>query len=168
MRVLLLGYKPDAALPILQDWLRPHAALVTLTGPMTAAVPYDWMISYRYHHVVPAAYLTPGRCINFHPGPPEYPGIGSTDWAIHNGARWFGVTAHHMAAVPDAGPIIAVERFPIWPRETVATLNQRAHAHLLVLADRILRTLRWLPLSDEVWVGPPRTRKQLDALCAIR
>lgn len=166
-RVLLLGHAPDTAWPMLCEWLRPTFDVLVVNEPLTGSVGYDWLISYRHHWVVPEVFLLPGRAINFHPGPPEYPGIGSTDWALHDKATAFGVTAHHMAAVPDTGPIIAVRRFPIRPHETLATLTQRAHVHMLGLADEVLSYVvsgQPLPRSGDQWVGRPRTRKDLRAL----
>lgn len=165
-RCLLLAHGPDPMRFALMDWLLATMDVRMVTWALEKPIPCDLLISYRYHWVVPKACL-PALAINFHPGPPEYPGIGSTDWALHDGARHFGVTAHHMAPLVDSGPIIAVRRFPMRPGETLATLTQRSHAHLLALADEVLTEVILgtpLPVSKETWVGKPRTRKQLDAL----
>ena len=170
--VLLLGKPADPHLLLIAGWLSPAFTLTMLTEPMVKPVPCDVLVSYRYSTVVPGPWL-PELAINFHPGPPERPGIGSTDWALYEGAKQFGVTAHHMAAVPDTGPIIAVRRFLIRPHDTLLTLTQRAHAHMLSLADEVLTYLLMelpLPVSIERWVGKPRTRKDLQALqglCAL-
>src|SRR5215475_4462948 len=48
---------------------------------------------------------------NFHPGPPNYPGWAPAHFALYDGARTFGATAHVMAARVDSGPIVGVEPF---------------------------------------------------------
>ena len=53
--------------------------------------------------------------INFHPGPPSYPGHAPYSFAIEDGAKTHGVTAHEMLEKVDAGRIIAVEVFSIPP-----------------------------------------------------
>ena len=164
--VLLLGKPGDPHLLLIAGWLSPAFTLTMLTEPMVKPVPCDVLVSYRYSTVVPGPWL-PELAINFHPGPPERPGIGSTDWALHEGALHFGVTAHHMATVPDTGPIIAVRRFPIRPHDTLLTLTQRAHAHMLSLADEVLTYVllgEALPWADDWWSGKPKTRKDLEAL----
>ena len=51
--------------------------------------------------------------INFHPGPPEYPGIGCTNYAIYNEDKNYGVTCHIMTDKIDDGLILSVNRFKI-------------------------------------------------------
>lgn len=50
---------------------------------------------------------------NFHPGPPDYPGWGPLNFALYEGARHFGVTAHAMEAAVDSGAIVGASRFPV-------------------------------------------------------
>lgn len=107
--------------------------------------------------------------LNFHPGPPEYPGRGSANWALYDNAREFGVTCHHIIDPVDAGPIVSVRRFPIHLTDTVETLVHRAHDELLILFYEIIDTILTqtpLPQSREVWRGAARTRKQLNELAA--
>jgi methionyl-tRNA formyltransferase len=54
--------------------------------------------------------------INFHPGPPGYPGWAPSHFALYQRATEFGATVHIMVEQVDAGPIIDVARFPV-PRD---------------------------------------------------
>ena len=133
---------------------------------------WDYLISYLSPWIVPAALLARARvaAINFHPGPPEYPGIGCTNFAIYEGADIYGASAHHMAEQVDAGPLIRVARFPVHETDTVWSLTQRAYAHLAVVfydvADCLLAD-RPLPQSPERWTRRPFRRAELDALCRL-
>ena len=109
--------------------------------------------------------------INFHPGPPEYPGIGCTNFAIYNQVSVFGITCHHMNAKVDTGDIIAVKRFPIFKTDSVYSLSQRCYSHILTLFyDIISGILEDKPLSkaEETWQRKPYKRKELNELCEIR
>lgn len=51
------------------------------------------------------------RCINVHPAPPSYPGVGGINWAIYEGKLDFGITVHKMNNKIDDGKII--DFFPV-------------------------------------------------------
>lgn len=129
----------------------------------------DYLVSYLAQWVVPAALL--GRAciqaVNFHPGPPEYPGTGCYNFAIYDEAPEYGATCHVMAAQVDAGPILAVRRFPTLPDESVASLRTRTISHLMTLLERWIDSQTGgapLEPSSESWTRPPTTRRQLEAL----
>lgn len=128
----------------------------------------DVIISYLSRWVVPADLLA--RCriaINFHPGPPEYPGYGCNNFAIYEGAREYGVTCHHMAPRVDTGAIIEVIRFPIRPDDSAGTLLARAYDFQLELFHRIAGLIaqgEMLPVSRETWTRKPFTRAQFGEL----
>ena len=67
---------------------------------------------------------------NFHPGPPEYPGIGCTNFAIYDAASTFGVTCHHMNPKVDTGNMVSVKRFPLYDNDTVFSLTQRCYGYI--------------------------------------
>jgi len=132
----------------------------------------DYLVSYLSPWIITDRLLKQARiaAFNFHPGPPEYPGIGCTNFAIYNRESVYGVTCHHMAASVDTGPIIAVERFPVLPRDTVHSLTQRCYAYMLSLFYELVSGIlagRPLPTSEESWRRRPYTRAELDALCRI-
>jgi methionyl-tRNA formyltransferase len=108
--------------------------------------------------------------INFHPGPPDYPGIGCTNFALYHGEQTYGVTCHHMEKSVDTGDIIAVRRFPVLSDETVFSLTQRCYAEILVLFYEIMGKISQgpgLPTARESWTRQPFRRSQLDALCRL-
>lgn len=132
----------------------------------------EYLVSYLSRWIIPRALLNRASvaAINFHPGPPSYPGIGCTNFALYNEESVFGVTCHHMAEKVDTGPIIAVERFPVFPSDTVYSLTQRCYAHISTLffdiATRLIQK-EPLPQARERWERKPYTRSELNALCRI-
>ncbi|MBN2452642.1 MAG: hypothetical protein JXB40_00080 [Candidatus Omnitrophica bacterium] len=135
---------------------------------------YDICISYLSPWIVPSGVLDSIRefSINFHPGPPEYRGIGCTNFAIYNGETKYGVTAHLMAANVDSGRIVDVARFAISPGDTVYSLTQKCYDHLARQFHRVFEkyvstgalsccsaTERW---SDRLY-----TRRELNDLCRL-
>jgi methionyl-tRNA formyltransferase len=133
----------------------------------------DVIISYLSPWIIPEYVLKKAKkaAINFHPGPPEYPGIGCTNFAIYNEERVFGVTCHHMAQQVDTGDIIEVKRFPVFATDTVFSITQQCYAHILSLFFDIVGCLlvgKQLPASTETWQRRPYRRAELDALCEIK
>lgn len=132
----------------------------------------DYLISYLCQRVVSGIVLRRATtaAINFHPGPPEYPGIGCTNFALYHGVSDFGVTCHFMHECVDSGSIIEVRRFPIEPSDSVFSLTQRCYSHLADLYGSVLEKIdRNEPIhpSSEKWTRTPYRRSELDELCRI-
>jgi methionyl-tRNA formyltransferase len=133
---------------------------------------YDYVFSYVSPWIVPKGVLenTQMAAINLHPGPPNYPGIGCTNFAIYNGETEFGITVHHMEPKVDSGSIILVERFPILRTDSVYTLTQRCYAYIYIAFVKIVQALvsqQPLPVSEEHWTRKPYTRRELNDLCIV-
>ena len=75
----------------------------------------DLIISFISSWIYPQQLLSNAgfAAINFHPGSPDYPGTGCTNFAVYNGEKEYGITCHHMNATIDTGSIIQVKRFNI-------------------------------------------------------
>jgi methionyl-tRNA formyltransferase len=102
----------------------------------------DYLFSFG-PTIVGAALLDRVRtaAINFHTGPPRWPGRGSVSFALLHDDTDFGVTAHLMIDEVDAGPIIRVLRFPISPSDTVESLDARTKEALPRLVELVLEDL---------------------------
>ena len=131
------------------------------------------LVSFGSGVIVPAEILKalPGPAYNFHPGPPEYPGIFPSVFALYDGAASFGVTLHEMIREVDAGPIVAVERFAIPAAADRLALDTAAFSALMKMLEHNARALADVatPLTrtHETWRTPRRTRKDFDALCRL-
>jgi methionyl-tRNA formyltransferase len=108
---------------------------------------------------------------NFHPGPPQYPGWAPAHFALYDGARMFGATAHAMAARVDSGPIIGVESFIIPDKISVRGLEQIAYVRLAHLFWRMSRDLACdsSPLAELpiAWSGLKSTKRMYREMCEL-
>ncbi len=132
----------------------------------------DLLISYLAQWIIPGELLRKAKMatINLHPGPPAYPGIGCTNFAIYNGEKEFGITCHHMLEKVDTGQIIMVKRFPLFETDTVYSLTQRCYVEILHAFCELMSGLLKgdsFPESHETWTRPPYKRKDLNELCRL-
>lgn len=133
----------------------------------------DIIISYLSPWIIPPVILEKTRvsAINFHPGSPEYPGIGCTNFALYNRETSYGVTCHIMEKTVDSGQIISVKRFPILENDNVYSLTQRCYRYILIQFYEVIHflfTTGKLPDCPETWKRKPYTRQELNALCQLQ
>lgn len=180
MKVLFVGKKNDANAESAARHVAASFSEATIVfGARGDTIPDEmtgWSGSYIFSYlspwIIPEKLIrrTEQAAINWHPGPPEYPGIGCTNFAIYNNERQFGITCHHMLAKVDTGKIVEVRRFPVLECDTVLSVTQKCYALILPsfyhIVDCILSGAA-IPESDEHWKRKPYTRKELDALSTI-
>ena len=111
----------------------------------------DYVMSFSSQWIIPESVLSLARyaSLNFHPGSPEYPGIGCTNFALYERETAFGVTCHHMHSKVDTGPIVKVNRFDIYENDSVEhwarkpftrhELNELGRISLNMSADEVQR-----------------------------
>lgn len=179
MNILFLGAKNQPVSKAALTFLTRHADVEYHLGEWGQPLPQDaewWrgdlIVSVNSRWILPEFLLKQARlaAINFHPAPPEYPGIGGLNWALYEGAKEYGVTCHHMAPVVDSGRIIRVVRFPVLPSDDVESLLARTHAYQLALIMEVMAGVfagGSIPASDWCWAGRARTRGELNALSRI-
>lgn len=177
--ILLAGAAEQAVFPAV---LRAHNPKLTVlsvgTSDDLAALSPDLLARSRL-----IAYVTPEivstdtlaglgyGAINFHPGPPGYPGWAPAHFALYERATEFGATVHVMVERVDAGPIIDVARFPI-PRDiSVLGLEGLAYGHL---AQLFWQMAKWLatdtgapPKLPIEWGRRKYSRRAYRAICDI-
>jgi methionyl-tRNA formyltransferase len=179
-RVAFVGKAGDPHCAEAADFLRQHSADPLICfGRRGDPLPPplrnwrgDLLISYLSPWIIPAELLerTADAALNFHPAPPQYPGIGCTNFAIYDEAREYGVTCHHMNPKVDTGAIVAVRRFDLLPDDTVYSVTQRCYACMLPLFSEIMT--QWfssgtLPTSTESWRREAYRRSELNGLCCV-
>lgn len=181
MEILFIGKKSDPNAKMASEYLKqifPKAEVIF--GARGETFPEDllmwkgdYIFSYLSPWIIPNSLLERARkgAINWHPGPPEYPGIGCTNFAIYNGEKEFGITCHYMLPKVDAGKIIETARFPVLQNDTVYSITQKCYSLILASFYRVMEKIAGgepLPVSDEGWKRKPFTRKELDSLCEIK
>src|SRR5580693_5987374 len=177
--ILLSGAAEQFALP---HALLGHNPLLTVIPVRTSAdfagldpglLGRARLIAFVTPEIVPESILARlgYGAINFHPGPPSYPGWAPAHFALYNRATEFGATVHVMVEQVDAGPIIDVAHFPIPANISVQGLEGLAYAHLAQLYWRMAGSLvtdptppSTLPIS---WGNRKYTRRAYRAICDI-
>jgi len=104
---------------------------------------YDIVISYLSAWIIPNFILRKTRKfnINFHPGPPKYPGIGCFNFAIFNRDKFYGCTAHIMKKKIDSGKIIDLKKFKISKNETVKSLSFKTYKQMFCLFKKVIKKI---------------------------
>lgn len=181
LSVLFLCKKENSYAQRAAAWLNDHFPnAVIFSADRSAPLPEhilnwsgDVLISFISSWVLPASLLERAKiaAINFHPGSPDYPGTGCTNFALYNNAAEYGVTCHHMKAVVDTGQIIKVAKFQLQPSDTVFGVTRHCYELLEQLFYEMMEILargEALPVSDEKWTRKAYTRKELNELCEIK
>ena len=139
----------------------------------------DFILCFRSLFILPKKLIQKAKiaAVNFHPGPPEYPGSGCINFALYDDVKVFGVTAHTMNEKIDNGEIIEVRRFPIYSNDDLPILLSRTHNELFKLCSDFIIELKTYgekiikkkiaTSKEEKWKGNARLLKELDALQII-
>tara|TARA_B100001142_G_scaffold325815_1_gene380105 strand:- start:1490 stop:2149 length:660 start_codon:yes stop_codon:yes gene_type:complete len=133
---------------------------------------YDIIFSFISSWIIPNKVLKKTRLwnINFHPGPPEYPGTGCFNFAIYDSAEKYGATAHIMEPSVDTGKIIMVKRFPLEKMESVENLTIKTYSALSIMLNELIDYIKInniLPQTEEIWKRKPFKREDLELLSKI-
>ncbi|MET3131625.1 methionyl-tRNA formyltransferase [Oxalobacteraceae bacterium GrIS 1.11] len=79
----------------------------------------DFLFSFYYRHMLPAALLEVAPAYNMHGSLlPQFRGRAPVNWAVLHGAAQTGATLHEMTVKPDAGAIVAQTGVPILPDDS--------------------------------------------------
>lgn len=139
----------------------------------------EYIISYRSFYILPPQLLQNAgiAAINFHPGPPEYPGSGCINFAIYEGAKSFGVTAHMMDQKIDSGKILEVRRFEIKDSEDLSDVLLKTHKTLFELCSDFINSVavfgqkfieeKCAIHQEQRWSGSKKKISDLEALQQI-
>ena len=117
----------------------------------------DFIFSFYYRNMLGKELLAIPKkgAINLHGSLlPKYRGRCPINWAVLNGEKEAGVTLHYMTEKPDAGDILAQEKFPIGPDDTALDVHQKAAKAAAVLLKKALPklkkgTLKGIPQDNE-------------------
>lgn len=148
-------------------------SLDRLKAAVPAPFPHARLFAFSTSIIVPPEILKflSYNAVNFHPGPPEYPGYRPTGFALYDHARAYGVTAHYMTDRVDEGPIVGVDRFPLAADAMLIDVVKESYQRLARLAlaklPALLRIDEALPRIDQRWSTSKTTKAQYDAMRRI-
>ena len=179
-RILFIGKNDDTYCESAITYIRERFEEITVClGEWGDPIPKevlnwegDYIISYLSRWVLPEYILERANiaAINFHPASPDYPGIGCNNFALYEGANFYGVTCHHMVKKVATGQIIAVKKFAIQDLDDVLSILERTYKYQLNLFYQVVKTMyleEEMPISNETWTRLPFSRKELKDLATI-
>lgn len=177
--ILLAGPAEQAVFPAVLRAHNPDLTVLSVgSAHDLAALGADLLarsrlIAYVTSEIVSTEALTAlgYGAINFHPGPPEYPGWAPSHFALYERATEFGATVHVMVERVDAGPIIDVALFPIPPGVSVLGLEGLTYGHLAQMFWRMAKSLATEagapPTLRIEWGRRRYSRRAYRAICDI-
>jgi len=137
----------------------------------------DYILSFRSLLILPKKILKNAKIasINFHPGPPEYRGVGCLNYAVYNGEKYYGVTAHLMRNKIDFGEILKISRFKISKIENLDKILLLTHHKLFLLAEYFIKKIisnklnlkMYIQSNKENWSKVIKLKSDLDKFYII-
>ena len=105
---------------------------------------FDYIFCFRSFHILKKDLIN--RCniapINFHPGPPEYRGIGCINYALYNNSKFYGSTCHTIINEKvDNGKILDVKKFKLTNKDTIDSALKKTYKIMLIQAKSIINLL---------------------------
>lgn len=104
---------------------------------------YDYIFCFRSYYILKKNILNKVKAsaINFHPGIPNYRGIGSINYAIYNNSKFFGSTAHIINEQIDNGKIIDVKKFRISKKSSIREILDKTYEIMFKQAISIIKNI---------------------------
>ena len=126
---------------------------------------YDYLLCAGYQHIVGEKIFKKIKIasVNIHPGSFNNPGAGCYSYPLFNDEKFSGVTAHHMAAIPDTGKIILHKKVPIKKNDDFLSLQKKTLKEKIKLFNyliKIIKSKKKLPNSKIKWKIKPRLQSQ--------
>jgi methionyl-tRNA formyltransferase len=138
---------------------------------------FDYIFSFRSHFILNKTTIAKAKiyAINFHPGPPDYRGIGCVNFALLNNEKNYGATVHLINEKIDNGKIIIVNKFKILKKYSVLSLLKKTYITQL---DQLKFIIKFMKLNNGnlnslinnnrfKWSKKLYTREQLNKLYEI-
>ena len=101
---------------------------------------FDYIICYRSFFLLDNKILSKTKIasINFHPGPPTYRGIGCINFALFNGEKKFGTTAHLINDKIDYGNILDISFFKFNESDNLEKCLEKTHKNMFIQTKKVL------------------------------
>ena len=106
-------------------------------------VNFDYIFCFRSFYILKSNLIN--KCkkapINFHPGPPQYRGIGCINYALYNNAKYYGCTAHIMNKLIDSGTILDVRKFKLRSNDNIEKSLKKTYELMVEQALYVINSL---------------------------
>ena len=102
---------------------------------------FDFIFSYRSFFILKKKLISQSKygAINFHPGTPNFRGIGAVNFAIYKNSKYYGSTAHYINEKIDSGKIIDVTKFKLNKEDGIDKILNKTHKTMYLQAIRIIK-----------------------------
>lgn len=172
-RPLLRDTARELGLPVIQDeviyQVLAEGGGVLPTGQSLRGL--DLVISFLFWKKIrkPLIELPKIGCFNFHPAPlPKFRGRRGYNFAILEDETEYGASCHWVTDQFDEGALVEVRRFPIAPRETAFSLEQKTMRVMLeMFKDLVARVGAGADLP-KIPQGSGRSATKQEMLAAMR
>ena len=116
------------------------------------------------------------KILNFHPGPPEYRGVGCINFALLNNEKFYGATVHLVdSAKIDSGKILDIKKWKINDFDSIDEILTKTYTKQLSQLKKIIKYLKAKKLEklinknkNKYWSKKLYTRKKLELLYKIK
>ena len=117
-------------------------------------IKFDHIFCFRSYFILSETLIknTKFGAINFHPSTPKYRGAGGPNYALYNGDRFFGCTAHFMNKKIDDGKIIDVKKFKIKKNDNVESLLKKTYKEMFKQAMQLINEIEKNPLFAKILI----------------
>ena len=104
---------------------------------------FDYIICFRSNYILSKKVIDKAKiaAINFHPGTPEYRGIGCINLALLNNVKEYGSTVHLINEKIDSGYILDVTKFKVKIKDDLNSVLINTHQIMYKQSVRILKKI---------------------------
>tara|TARA_X000000950_G_scaffold288608_1_gene406272 strand:+ start:17477 stop:18160 length:684 start_codon:yes stop_codon:yes gene_type:complete len=136
----------------------------------------DIIISFRNHYLLNSRMIKSAKicAINFHPGPPEYRGIGCINFALLKNEKKYGATVHLIEKKVDNGKILDVSYLKIKKNQNIDQILRNTYIAQISQLKKILKKLIYYKFEvkklfiKKKWSKKLYLRKNLEKLYNIK
>mgnify|MGYP006097779971 FL=1 len=140
---------------------------------------YSYIFCFRSFYILKKDLIKKAKiaAINFHPGPPNYKGIGCLNYAIYEESKYYGTTCHLINERIDSGKIIDVKKFKLSKKYSVDDLQKKTYTVMLKQGKQIIKNLsankkylerKIIENKNIKWIKRMKNRKQLNKFYEIK
>tara|TARA_A100001011_G_scaffold376766_1_gene439734 strand:+ start:479 stop:1171 length:693 start_codon:yes stop_codon:yes gene_type:complete len=122
---------------------------------------YDYIFCFRSFYILKENLLkkVKNESINFHPGPPEYRGIGCVNYAIYENSKFYGCTAHLINKKIDSGKIINIRKFRINKRDNINKVLTKTYKIMTKQAIFVINQINKNPKNIKKLIKKNKNKK---------
>jgi len=104
---------------------------------------FDYIFCFRSFYILKKNLIEKCKIapINFHPGPPEYRGIGCVNYAFYDNSKFYGCCAHIINEKIDNGKILNVRKFRLKSSDTIESCLTKTYNLMLGQAFYVINLL---------------------------